>query len=285
MANEPKRETYVSLNRNETSLLDQLPFEERWLYVKLKWLANFKTGKIGKFGRRVLTYEKIGEMIGVPSAQGRPAQPVSGGEVKRMIDRLETAGLVTDHSYHAKSGIALTLPLSPIRPVGAQGKLQTDTPTQSPAKARGTTLCDERQPPQSVLMSSGHNNTFFSNDGAGDTPAPRRPPGGPPPPPSPKGEDKTDSAGAAPLTVAGIRELFEDCWIEFHYLDTAETRRFFDNWIKRGVTVEELQQAIEEVAAGKETPTAGAVERWISFRRQGDVAKRAPRAGRGRVAL
>lgn len=276
MANESKRETYVSLNRNETQLLDQLPFEERWLYVKLKWLANFKTGKIGKFGRRVLTYEKIGEMIGVPSAQGRPARPVTGGEVKRMIDRLEAAGLVADHGYDAKSGIALTLPLSPIRQAGAQGKLQTDTPVESPAKARGTTLCDERQLPQSVLMSYGHNNTFFSNDGAGDTPAPRRPPGGTPPPPSPKGEDKTDSA---PLTVAGIRALFEDSWIEFHYLDTAETRRFFENWIRRGVTVEELQQAIGEVAAGKETPTAGAVERWVSVRRCGQ------RSGRGRVAL
>jgi len=276
MASEAKRETYVSLNRNETTLLDQLPFEERWLYVKLKWLANFKTGKIGKFGRRVLTYEKIGEMIGVPSAQGRPARPVTGGEVKRMIDRLEAAGLVADHGYDAKSGIALTLPLSPIRQAGAQGKLQTDESVQLPAKAHGTTLCDERQAPQSVLMSYGHNNTFFSNDGAGDTPAPRRPPGGSPPPPSPKGEDKTDSA---PLTVARIRALFEASWIEFHYLDTAETRRFFENWIRRGVTVEELQQAIGEVAAGKETPTAGAVERWVNVRRQGQ------RSGRGRVAL
>jgi hypothetical protein len=275
-------QAYASLNRDETALLDQLPFEERWLYVKLKWLANFKTGRIGKFGRRVLTYEKIGEMISVPPSQGRPAILISGGEVKRMIDRMEAAGLVADISYQAKSGVELSLPLSPIRKAEKKEKLQTNAHPQSPEKARGTTDYDEGHSPQSVLMSSGHNNTFFSNDGAGGTPAPRRPQGGSPPPSSPKGENNTDSA---PLTVAGIRALLDDNWIEFHYLDTAETRRFFENWIKRGVTAEELQQAIGEMTAAKETPTAGAVERWISFRRQGEGTKRASRAGRGRVAL
>ncbi len=272
-------QAYVSLNRNETTLLDQLPFEERWLYVKLKWLANFKTGRIAKFGRRVLTYEGIGEMIAVPSSQGRQAQPVTGGEVKRMIDRLETAGLVADHAYDTKAGVTLTLPLSPIRSAGAKERLQTGKGAQSPAKAHGTTVCDEQQPPQSVLMSYGHNNTFFSNDGAGDTPAPRRPPGGSPAP-SPKGGDKTDSAGA--LTVARIRELFEASWIEFHYLDTAETRRFFENWIKRGVTAEELEQAIGEVSAGQETPTAGAIEVRLQKKRSTRPRIDSPNAARGR---
>jgi len=82
--------------------------------------------------------------------------------------------------------------------------------------------------------------------------------------------------------VAGIRALFEDSWIEFHYLDTAETRRFFENWIKRGVTVEELQQAIGEVAAGKETPTAGAVEKFIRRTNHARNAPKNPNAARGK---
>jgi hypothetical protein len=275
---------YVSLNREETALLDALPFEERWLYVKLKWLANFKTGRVGKFGRRVLTYEGIGDMISVPSSQGRAVVLISGGEVKRMINRLESAGLITDHAYDSKAGVTLTLQLSPIRPASTQSeRLQTEAPMQSLAKAHGTTVCDERPSPQSVLMSYGHNNTFFNNEGAGDTPAPRRPQCGSPPPPSPKEADKTDSA---PLTVARIRELIAASWVEFHYLDTPETMKFFRNWIKKNVTDTDLRNGIEAIGAGNATPTAGAIDTWLNQNRPTQPSQRKGRSSAtGRVVL
>ena len=276
-------QAYASINKDETRLLDQLPFEERWLYIKLKWLANFNTGKIAKFGKRVLTYQKIGEMIAVPAAQGRMAKPISGGEIKRMIDRLESAGLVADHAYDTGAGITLTLPLSLIRKPASAGKLQTNVQSQSPANTDGTTHCDEQQHSQSVMMSSGHNNTFFSNDGAGDTPAPRHPPGGSPPPSSPKKEEEAD-AGAG-LSIPRIRALLDESWLDFHYLDTAETQRFFANWIKRGCSVAEIESAISKVLLGNETPTAGALDRHIQTARNPNGRRPKKPASRGGLKL
>lgn len=47
-----------------------------------------------------------------------------------------------------------------------------------------------------------------------------------------------------------VRSL-DESWLDFHYLDTAETQRFFANWIKRGCSVDEIESAISKSLARK----------------------------------
>ena len=280
MTEKMKKEAYVSIDKDETQKLEQLPHAERWLYMKLKWLANFRTGKVGRFGNRVLSYKSIGEMIGVPSSQGRAAVTVSGGEVKRMLDCLHTAGLISPPQHDAVNGVSVTLTMSPIAPptapkkTAAKGMLQNQALTQTsetPASARAGGDSDDSL---SVLMSFGHNNTFFntdSTDGAGDTPA--HTPVSPETPPT-----QTAHGG---LSAAQFHKRLTESWYEFQYLDTDVSQTFYRGWEKRHVTEAEFDQAVERVESDDSvTPTPGAIEKALLAMRH----TKKP-TGRGKVAL
>lgn len=114
MSNQTKAKHYVSLGFNELNLLQGLGWGERAMYLELKRLSNFKTGKVGVFLSQALTWEELGRRVSVPSAQGRPAKPVDGKEAALMVGRLEAVGLVADQGRRENGGLTLTLPLSPI---------------------------------------------------------------------------------------------------------------------------------------------------------------------------
>lgn len=114
MSTQSKAKHYVSLGFHELDLLQGLGWGERAMYLELKRLSNFKTGKVGVFLSQALTWEELGRRVSVPSAQGRPAKPVDGKEAALMVGRLEAVGLVADQGRRENGGLTLTLPLSPI---------------------------------------------------------------------------------------------------------------------------------------------------------------------------
>lgn len=114
MSTQSKAKHYVSLGFHELDLLQGLGWGERAMYLELKRMSNFKTGKVGVFLSQALTWEELGRRVSVPSAQGRPAKPVDGKEAALMVGRLEAAGLVADQGRRENGGLTLTLPLSPI---------------------------------------------------------------------------------------------------------------------------------------------------------------------------
>lgn len=114
MSTQSKAKHYVSLGFHELDLLKGLGWGERAMYLELKRMSNFKTGKVGVFLSQALTWEELGRLVSVPSAQGRSAKPVDGKEASLMVGRLEAAGLVADQGRRENGGLTLTLPLSPI---------------------------------------------------------------------------------------------------------------------------------------------------------------------------
>lgn len=112
----PKADAYISFNKAETAALAGVCLRSLRVYFELKWLANFRTGVVGAFGRQKLTFEAIAEKVAIPTAQGRSAanSHIDGKEVARIIQRLEQAGLVAD-VHNSREGLTLQLPLSPMR--------------------------------------------------------------------------------------------------------------------------------------------------------------------------
>lgn len=149
MSTQSKAKHYVSLGFNELDLLQGLGWGERAMYLELKRMSNFKTGKVGVFRSQALTWEELGRLVSVPSAQGRPAKPVDGKEAALMVGRLEAAGLVADQGRRENGGLTLTLPLSPIgsaSSVVAETKAapQASTSTESAIEPMTEALTDVR---------------------------------------------------------------------------------------------------------------------------------------------
>lgn len=130
-ANEkPKADVYISFNKAETAALARVCLRSLRVYFELKWLANFRTGVVGAFGRQKLTFEAIAEKVAIPTAQGRSAAQshIDGKEVARIIARLEQAGLVAD-VHNSREGLTLQLPLSPMRAASVVAT-ETGQPTE-----------------------------------------------------------------------------------------------------------------------------------------------------------
>ena len=283
MQSKPKKEPYVSIDMEETRKLRQLSFRERWLYMELKWLANFRTGKVGRYLNRTIDYTYLAGIVSVPATQGRAAESVTGGDVKRMLDHLRLAELISEISDEGAKGLSFNLLTSPIEPVakttseirGLGGeRLQVPKAEESSEKPASVGISSDQDNAQSVLMSFGHNNTFFntdSTDGAGDTPA--HTPTSPETPPA-----QTAHRG---LSAAHFHKRLTESWFEFQYLDTDVSQTFFRGWEKRNVTEADFEQALERVEMDASvTPTPGAIEKALR-------AMRHPKnpSGRGKVAL
>jgi hypothetical protein len=109
-----KKEAYVSMDREERDILRTLGLRERALYPELKWLASFKTGQIQFFGKRVVTYQFLADLITVPTTQGRAADTMNPKEACRVLMKLHEAGLVGEIENDPVRGLRFALPMSPI---------------------------------------------------------------------------------------------------------------------------------------------------------------------------
>lgn len=152
MSNESRKKHYVSLGFHELDLLQKLGWGERAMYLELKRMANFKTGQVGVFRSQALSWEELGRLVSVPSAQGRAAKLVDGKEAALMVGRLEAAGLVSDQGRRENKGLTLMLPLSPIASASAvaepakaaqQASTSTESAVQPIAKAQPDVQEDE----------------------------------------------------------------------------------------------------------------------------------------------
>lgn len=85
--------------------------------MELKWLANFRTGKVGRYLNRTIDYTYLAGLVSVPATQGRAAESVTGGDVKRMLDHLRQAELISEICDEGAKGLSFNLLASPIEPV------------------------------------------------------------------------------------------------------------------------------------------------------------------------
>ena len=306
MSTQSKAKRYVSLGFDELDQLQELGWGERAMYLELKRLANFKTGKVGVFRSQVLTWEELGRRVSVPSAQGRAAKLVDGKEAALMVGRLEAAGLVADQGRRENGGLTLTLPLSPIekaataaarparqtaaraakpgaeaQPEGGEdagstlARMPDDWADEIPENIDGTRVPEVKASIMSVMMLSEHLNKFFNTEtGSGDTPAPCPPQAAIP---TPIFSENSPGAVRASLTLADIRSRLAAA--NFIYLTTRDSNTLMEGWITREVSLEALEKAIAElVRDDSKQLTPAAVDRCL----------RTPtpvRKGRGRVAL
>ena len=280
-SNTTKREVYISIDKEEMNALRQLGWRHRWMYLELKWLSSFRTGEVGSFGRSKISFEQLSKLVSVPSSVGREADTIDGKEAARILMKLHEAGLVGEINRRSNGGLRFALPLSPIDQDAARKARQAkaspvmlpkQVEAQSIAEARADKGCEDFSSKQSVMTPYGCINSIFSNDGAGDTPAPRRIGSAPTP-----GFSENPTPGA--LSLARIKERLGNSW--FVYVDTAESERFYQGWIRQDFTEEEFEEAVELVERG-ESLTPAAVDRVLHQRR---TQKSRPRPGRGRVAL
>lgn len=115
-SHKPKTSAYISFNREESAALQRLDPRAMWLYFHLKWLSDFKTGKVGGFRKQVLSLTSLAKSVAIPPRQGANAKHahVDGTEISRILDRLEQVGLVSHRSID-NAALTMMLPMSPIK--------------------------------------------------------------------------------------------------------------------------------------------------------------------------
>lgn len=136
----PPSEVYVSINRRERDALSLVGLRERALYMELKWLANFKTGHVGRFQKQKLTWAQVAALINVPGVQGRGQGNMDDTQAADCVNRLMQAGLVCDVGRRDdNNGLCFKLPMSPIRLKGAEPANADASYTVIEADFRGNT--------------------------------------------------------------------------------------------------------------------------------------------------
>lgn len=269
-AAKPEIVRYVSHKREECEKLRGLGLRERWLYMELKWIANFSTGVGGRFFSQRLTYEKLATLVAVPASQGRAADTIDRTEAWRLMQRLEATGLVSEIvERDDNGGLTYKLPLSPIAP--SERLQQAGTP-KKPTTPYSEQVSGHQAIPPSVLISHKSINTPITTGGAAANSAfvgaadENQPPLPENPNPAPQA-----------LTLPAIEQHLSAA--HFDYVASSQSRRFYGRWIAKGITMEQLARAVEKVADDfTQHQTANSVDEVLRnwHKRQ---------SGRGRVAL
>jgi hypothetical protein len=256
------RDVYVSFNRDEWAALLQLGFRERWCYMQMKWLANFKTGMVGNFRKQKLSYQDIAGMVTAPGVQGRGMGGIDDTQAADFLARMQAVGLVANIDRRATGGLLFELPLSPINRKSAASGPATPKPIspeqapanpatfpdddippfdESPASMR---VCDAPAPSPSVLaLTESKNNTDGQRPAKADAAPLSRAAGAAPSPDGWSGEPPRASAtGSDALTPQTIQAAFADDW---DWVDTATPQAFalYAEWARAGLTAEQLGRA------------------------------------------
>lgn len=296
-----KKEPYVSIDRDERDTLRTLSHRERALYMELKWLADFKTGAVKKFGRRVVTYQMLAELISVPARQGRAADDFDAKEACRILMRLHDAGLVGEITTDPAHGLTFALPLSPIAKEAARRERQRDA--ECGAKLPGTFPSEKAggvpdRSPRSLenaslsvmTMLEEHQYPFNNTDGAAvaaDEAAAARSEAAGLLPETGRADGAAGASAADALTPQVIKAELRAR--RFNYVDSRESALMYERWIGVGTSRRRFAQAVEAVSDDFTVmPTPAEVDREL--RRPGqhrDTAMREQqkRERRGRVAL
>ena len=258
-----KKTIYISIKvEDEIAKLRLLGFRDRWAYLELKGLSNFKTGACGEFKNQRLSYRSIAALMTVPGIQGRGDGNIDDTQAADILKRLEAVGLVANIHRQPNGGLRFDLPLSPID----REKLETSgeiTPNSSgeigdifPAEKMSEialapmveTGFDGFDASPSVMINKIKN---ISNERAGsavaETAPPNRAPGAAPPLKNPQMQPM-----ASALTAREIHAAIADDWTFFD-ADTSEAWTLYASWAGAGITLDDLRAAmtsLEEDASG-----------------------------------
>ena len=285
-----KTERYVSIDPDEHAILKTLGLRERWLYMELKWMSNWKTGWVQKWRNMEITYQRLADSIHVPASQGRPEQKIDAKEATRLLMRLHAAGLVGEIENDAKTGLRFALPMSPIKKKEAseQRSAERQTKAENPPRLPNEPAIlaarlpnepsfesGENQEPMRVsdgsadslsvmMMNNIHQYPFNNTDAAGVRPAASAR--------SSVAGDLLESPGsAAPVevrgatasapTVAAIKAVLHASRSEFSWVGARESEIMYRRWIKAGHGLEKIKAAIATVEDDFTiTPTPKAVD-------------------------
>jgi hypothetical protein len=259
-----KREAYVSMDREERDILRTLGLRERALYPELKWLASFKTGEVKHFGKRVITFQFLADLITVPTTQGRAADTMNAKEACRVLMRLHEAGLVSEIDNHPTKGLRFALPMSPICKKTAlklrqaamideqnePEKLPNAAPVKTAENSIAIRACEQSESSLSVMMiSEGEQYKFhtdISNLAAihGTAPARSSVAGNPPKQIVVFPEPETRGATADALTVKCIKERLRGSQSAFSWIDHAESGVMYRRWVAAGHSFERFEAAV-----------------------------------------
>lgn len=270
------RTRYMSCNRDEFERLRELGFQERWLYLELKWLANFKTGLGGRFGKQRITYESLAALMSRAAVQGLTAQTLDRSTVRRLVQRLEEAELVAEIGRREDNGgLTFKLPRSPIK---TPEKLPREGESRNDASAGSASDFGESDDGLSVLINPKTINTPFISE----EPCPESGSAGletdqtPATLPSPRRQP----SGA--LTVSYVMKRLDA--EHFDYVGSSQSRTLYARWITQGVSREQFERALLGVRDDftvRQSPDS-IDERLRGWRRR-SIERRA--RGHGRVAL
>lgn len=304
-----KKEAYVSLDREERDVLRTLGLRERALYPELKWLASFKTGQVQPFGKRVITYQFLADLITVPTTQGRAADTMNAKEACRVLIKLHEAGLVGEIHNDPDKGLHFALPMSPICKDSARKlrqaaqaeaqlaakKLPNATPFHFSKNPMPTGLYEESDLPLSVMtISKGDQYDFhtdISNIAAfyGTAAARDCVAGAFLKIPAGSGDREPGAEVANSLTVEAIKKRLRGSRSEFSWIDHAESGSMYRRWIAAGHTPEKLELAVQSVEDDFSVePTPRAIDselRGDSSRRDALMRQEQRTKRRGGVAL
>lgn len=265
----PKKEVYISLNLDEIAALEKLGFRERWAYIAVKRIANFKTGKVGEFGKQQLSYTAISGLIKAPpGVQGRGEGRIDDTQARDFILRMEAVGLVSGITRRQNGGLRFDLPMSPIGrnkivPIApCAGQMLNIFPDEiepeigdSPALA---THAEALPPTPSVMTSQELNiNTDEAADPSGDGAASDRAFGATPcraEGAAPVRENPPGAGVPATLTAHQIYNTLADSWI-ITETNTPQAWQLYEAWAG-AIRLDDLHAAmisVEEHGEGRET--------------------------------
>lgn len=275
-----KKTHYISFNEQELDKLRQLGFRERWAYMEIKGLSNWKTGSCGDFLYQRLSYVQIAALVTVPGTQGRGDGNIDDTQAADFLKHMVAVGLIANIGRRANGGLRFDLPLSPINrdkaaqsgeigeiEVQASGKIADIFPAedapQIPPTPAPATVCEGSDPSLSVMINKIKN---ISNDEAGSAAAETAPPcraiGA-----APALENShMQPSAAAPLTAREIHHAITDNWA-FSETDTPEAWTLYASWAGAGITLEDLHAAmtsLEEDASGPALTPANLIAKlWV----------------------
>jgi hypothetical protein len=258
----PKAPAYISCKMDEFERLRTLGFRERWLYMELKWIANFKTGVGGAWGNQKITYEDLAELLCRSASQGVAAETIDRKGAWLVMERLKKAGLVSDIGTRGeKGGLTFKLPLSPI---GAAGKLTQKAQPKTDATPSEKKDLPPLVEPVSVLVNTKDFNTPNTDFGAGEAGAAVPP------------FFEREEAPAA-LTTSYITDQLAAA--DFDFVHSGQSHRIYANWISQGLPRERFLRALRAVRNdGTALPRPDSIDAWLRGWKRRSIH-------RGRVAL
>ncbi len=280
---------YISFNPDEWAALQKLGFRERWAYAQLKWMANFKTGMLGKHLSQRLSYQDIANLVTAPGVQGRGMGNIDDTQAADFMQRMATVGLMVQHPNRANGGLVFELPLSPIdrKPqiipatLPAASTIPATSPVISPDQSHReaaispdddippfdenpatTRVCDAPTLSLSVMTLKESN---INTDGAPSAHAEAAPPSRATGAAAVREISHPPRQAGAPLTAADIQSAVAGSW-SFTEADTPEARQLYRSWADAGITRDDLHTAMRGVECALEGDNAVATPADLSPR-------------------